>query len=140
VPHNPADWAKPKIVYPDISEEPRFCFDSSGAIVNGDCYWITLRPNFGSEWLLLLLAVANSSFITRYYDIAFHNKLYAGRRRFMTQYVKKFPLPNLESPAAQKIIQLVDNLKDDKTPCREHDREIDDLVWRSFGLIKEVCG
>ena len=98
VPHNPIDWTRPKIVSPDISEEPRFCFDSSGAIVNGDCYWMTLRPGFKSDWLLLLLAVANSSFVTRYYDIAFHNKLYAGRRRFMTQYVKKFPLPHIEDP------------------------------------------
>ena len=44
---------------------------------------------------MLLLAVANSSFITKFYDIAFHNKLYAGRRRFMTQYVKKF-LPHVK--------------------------------------------
>ena len=44
VPHNPSDWSRPKIASPDISEEPRFCFDPSGAIVNGDCYWMTLRP------------------------------------------------------------------------------------------------
>ena len=41
VPHNPDDWGKPKIAYPDISEHPRFFFDSSGAIIQGDCYWIT---------------------------------------------------------------------------------------------------
>ena len=51
-----------------------------------------------------MLAVANSSFIVRYYDPAFHNKLYAGRRRFMTQYVKQFPLPSIENQAAQEAI------------------------------------
>ena len=140
VPHNPNDWARPKIASPDICEEPRFCFDPSGAIVNGDCYWMTLRPGFKPDWLLLLLAVANSSFVTRYYDIAFHNKLYAGRRRFMTQYVKKFPLPPLEAPIAQRIIQLVGERIANKTPDEDREVEIDQLVWESFGLVEEACG
>ncbi len=44
VPHNPMDWSRPKIASPDISEEPRFCFEPNGTIVNGDCYWMTLPP------------------------------------------------------------------------------------------------
>ncbi|MGA2031490.1 MAG: N-6 DNA methylase [Thermoguttaceae bacterium] len=137
VPQNPRDWSKPKIAFSDISEQPRFCLDPSGAIVNGDCYWMTLRPGFKPDWLLLLLAVANSSFATRYYDIAFHNKLYAGRRRFMTQYVKKFPLPPLEAPIAQRIVQLVGARIAGKTPDDDHEREIERLVWQSFGLAEE---
>jgi methylase of polypeptide subunit release factors len=139
VPHNPLDWTRPKIASPDISEEPRFCFDPSGAIVNGDCYWMTLRPGFKSDWLLLLLAVANSSFVTRYYDIAFHNKLYAGRRRFMTQYIKKFPLPRLEAPVAQRIIQVVGERIAKKARDEARESEIDQLVWESFGLVEETC-
>lgn len=140
VPHNPTDWARPKIVSPDISEEPRFCFDSSGAVVNGDCYWMTLRPGVKPDWFLLLLAVANSSFATRYYDIAFHNKLYAGRRRFMTQYLQKFPLPHIEDPIARKIIPLVGELVANKMPDKRRETEIDQLVWESFGLAKETGG
>lgn len=140
VPHNPNDWRRWKIASPDISEVPRFCFDRSGAVVNGDCYWMTLRQGFASDWLLLLLAVANSSFVTRYYDIAFHNKLYAGRRRFMTQYVKKFPLPRLERRVAQKIIRVVGELVANRMPDEHRETEIDELVWESFGLIKETCG
>ncbi len=140
VPHNPLDWTRPKIASPDISEEPRFCFDPSGAIVNGDCYWMTLRPRLKSAWLLLLLAVANSSFVTRYYDIAFHNKLYAGRRRYMTQYVKTFPLPPLDAPVAQKIVQLVRKQIADELRDGSREMEIDQLVWESFGLAEETCG
>ncbi len=135
VPHNPLDWARPKIVSPDIVEEPRFCFDPSGALVNGDCYWMTLRRGFKSDWLLLLLAVANSSFVTRYYDIVFHNKLYAGRRRFMTQYVKRFPLPRLDAPVAQRIIQAVRQRIAQKARGEDGEWEIDKLVWESFGLV-----
>jgi len=97
VPHQPADWAKPKIVWPDISEEPKFFLDSSGAIVNGDCYWIKLRKDVDADWLYMMLAVANSKIATTFYDTVFHNKLYANRRRFMTQYVKAFPLPKSKS-------------------------------------------
>jgi methylase of polypeptide subunit release factors len=140
VPQNPADWRHPKIVSPDIAEEPRFCFDPSGAIVNGDCYWMTLRPGFEPDWLLLLLAVANSSFVTRYYDIAFHNKLYAGRRRFMTQYIKKFPLPDIDCPVTRRIIQLVGERVARKVPDHVRETEIDRLVWESFGLVKETGG
>ena len=68
---------------------------------------------------MLMMAVANSSFVTRYYDIAFHNKLYAGRRRFMTQYVKKFPLPDVEAPVAQRVVRLVRELVASKMPDPE---------------------
>ena len=139
VPQSPDEWRRQKIASPDIAEEPRFCFDSSGAIVNGDCYWMTLRQGFESEWLMLILAIANSSFVTRYYDISFHNKLYAGRRRFMTQYIKKFPLPHAKTPVSQKIIRLARELVMSRTLDREREAEIDQLVWESFGLVKEAC-
>jgi adenine-specific DNA-methyltransferase len=136
VPHSPADWDGPKIVFPDISEEPRSFIDKSGAVVNGDCYWMTLRDGFDADWLLLMLAVANSTFITRYYDIAFHNKLYSGRRRFMTQYVKEFPLPDLSSTTAKRIVKLAAKLV--SSPQNGTDSEVDELVWQAFGLTKEV--
>jgi adenine-specific DNA-methyltransferase len=157
VPHNPADWSLPKIVFPDIAAESRFFLDRCGAVVNGDCYWITLRPGQEADWLLLMLAVANSSFITRFYDIAFHNQLYAGRRRFMTQYVKQFPLPAISSRAAQRaiacarqLVALVDtpsempnpleSAEPTGTPKKAHEleREIDEQVWEAFGLEDRI--
>jgi len=137
VPQSPADWRKPKIVFPDIAELPRFFFDGTGAIVNGDCYWITLRKGVEETSLLLMLAVANSSFITKYYDVVFHNKLYAGRRRFMTQYVKEFPVPDLDSDAGQRIVTLTSRLVKGPTTGKI-EAEVDALVWKAFGLRKEI--
>ena len=154
VPHNPKDWSLPKIVFPDIAEQPRFFLDRSGAVVNGDCYWITLRPGSHADWLLLMLAVANSSFIIRYYDTAFHNQLYSGRRRFMTQYVKHFPLPDIESRPSQAAVARVRQLvaapvhrlaataasvgkaacRDPRSRLADLEGEVDDLVWQAFGL------
>lgn len=137
VPQSPEDWARPKIVFPDIAEAPRFFLDKTGAIVNGDCYWITLRAEVDPRLLLLMLAVANSTFVTRYYDVAFHNKLYAGRRRFMTQYVRQFPLPDLESRPAREIVHHVADILETRQVNPAREAVIDQLVWRSFGLVKE---
>jgi len=134
VPHQPDDWAKPKIAYPDISENPRFFFDDQGTLINGDCYWITLQHDIDPDWLFLMLAVANSTLITKFYDLMFHNKLYAGRRRFMTQYVEKFPLPDLAR--CHRIVQEVMSvLRSGRSETSE--RLLDRLVWEAFGLGEE---
>lgn len=132
VPHHPEDWARPKIAYPDIAELPRFFFDTSGAIIQGDCYWITLNDGMEPDWLLLMLAVANSTFITKYYDAVFHNKLYAGRRRFMTQYVEKFPLPDLQ--ASRQVVAEVSKVLQVGRATEATERKLNRLVWEAFGL------
>lgn len=132
VPHRPQDWAQPKIVWPDISAQPKFFLDQTGAIVNGDCYWIKLRPDTELDWIYLMLGVANSSVATTFYDTVFHNKLYAGRRRFMTQYVKDFPLPDINTPIGVKIVRAVKQLIVKPTPVREQKLEM--LVQQSFGF------
>lgn len=138
VPHQPREWAQPKIVFPDIAEEPRFFLDASGAIVNGDCYWMTLREGYGPDSLYLALAVANSSFIVRFYDTVFHNKLYAGRRRFMTQYVRTFPLPDPRAKSSQKAISLARKLVANPRRAEALEAACDEAVWRAFGLVKET--
>lgn len=137
VPQDPNAWRLPKVVWPDISEGPRFSLDTSGAIVNGDCYWMTLREGLDPRWLLLALAVANSSLGTRYYDTRFHNKLYSGRRRFMTQYVSDFPLPRLELPVTSELIQAARVLTEPNKSREEVEAlnaRVDRLVWRAFGV------
>lgn len=104
VAQQPSAWKQPKVVWPDISEHPKFFLDTSGAVVNGDCYWLLLRNGFEEDWLYLILAIANSEIATQYYDTVFCNKLYARRRRFMTQYVADFPLPDIKSKLAQAVV------------------------------------
>lgn len=132
VPHQPADWSKPKIVWPDISEQPKFFLDKSGAVVNGDCYWIKLRPGVDPDWIFLILAVANSGLATKFYDTVFHNKLYAGRRRFMTQYVREFPLPDLDSNMGQQLVKRVKRIVE--SPDGPEESEVETLVHQAFGF------
>ena len=101
VPQDPSAWKKTKLVFRDIAKEPTFWIDQSGSVVNGDCYWMVSNNPEQTDLLWLAAAVANSNFIEKFYDICFHNKLYAGRRRFITQYVEQFPLPNPDSISGQ---------------------------------------
>lgn len=107
VPQNPDSWKNRKIVFRDISEKPEFWLDETGAIVNGDCYWIEIDSSVFEETIYLALAVVNSNFIEKYYDAKFNTKLYSGKRRYMAQYVEQFPIPNPNTIEAKKAIKLV---------------------------------
>ena len=125
VPHKPALWKKPKVVFPDIAVSPRFAIDNSGAIVNGDCYWILIEDEDLAE---VVTAVGNSSFCTWFYDVACGNFLYAGRRRFMTQYMNHLPIPEPRS-------SLVDEIRSLRLANATQD--LDALIWSALG-IKQV--
>ena len=137
VPQRPSDWMCEKIAFPDISENNRFFLVDKGWVINGDCYWIRPRPGKDESWLHLMLAVANSSFALKFYDAVFHNKLYAGRRRFMSQYVSRFPLP--KRARAVEILGLMPELlrasaEQDAGEVSRLERKLDEAVWRAFGL------
>lgn len=143
VPQDPAEWARPKVVFRDISDKPCFWMDLEGSVVNGDCYWMTANRAEDEELLWLVLGVANSSFIEKFYDHRFNNKLYAGRRRFITQYVQHFPVPDPSSPAARRLVlstkKAFRSLAKDISP--ELELEIDRAVYEAFGLdLEEVAG
>lgn len=132
VPQNPSSWGHRKIVFRDISEKPQFWIDETGAVVNGDCYWIDINNNVQEDIIYLALAVANSQFIEKYYDIKFNTKLYSGKRRYQTQYVEQFPIPYYNSELAQKAIGLVkkiiaEGISNDSSYKEELDLIVDKL-------------
>jgi adenine-specific DNA-methyltransferase len=138
VPQQPDLWKKPKLVWRDITEQPTFWVDLDGTIVNGDCYWLTPDFSYKEEMLWLALAVGNSTFIEQFYDHKFHNKLYAGRRRFLTQYVDQFPLPFPDIELSRRIVIIAKQIYR-LIPDPEHERyqrELDMLVLEAFGLKK----
>ncbi|MCX6972751.1 MAG: N-6 DNA methylase [Verrucomicrobia bacterium] len=136
VPQEPSAWDYPKIVFKDIAVKPTFWLDTGGSVVNGDCYWFSLGNEL-TDIYWLALGVFNSTFIERFYDAHFPNKLYSGRRRFMTQYVSQFPLPCPKTKAAENIIKISRELFD--TPERENELfgKLNESVAEAFGLSSE---
>lgn len=110
VPQNATLWKYPKLIFPDISAEPRFAIDKSGAIVNGNCYWIYASNEEDLNLLYLIAGVANSNLMIKYHDLCFNNKLYNGRRRYLSQYIEKYPVPDPNTIYAHKIIDIVKRL------------------------------
>lgn len=136
VPHRPDQWKYPKLVFPDISLKPRFYFDKGGKIVNGNCYWILAAKEEDVEKLLLIQGIANSKLMTKYHDLVFNNKLYSGRRRYFTQYVERYPLPDFNSSKAKEIISIVKKLNqsNDKAEISELENLLEIKVAESFGV------
>lgn len=136
VPHRPDQWKHPKLVFPDISLMPRFYFDIGGKIVNGNCYWIVATNEEDIEKLLLIQGVANSKLMTKYHDLVFNNKLYSGRRRYFTQYVERYPLPDFRSPITKEIVSIVKNLNqsNDKKDISELETQLEIRIAKSFGV------
>lgn len=143
VPQDPEAWLSPKLVFPDISEKPNFWLDTEGGVVNGECYWLRCEREGEEDLLWLAMAVANSTFIEAFYDHRFNNKLYAGRRRFITQYVEQFPLPDPVREESKAIIALAKAIHE-RLPSAEADdlaADLDQLVWQVFGLAaKKIPG
>jgi methylase of polypeptide subunit release factors len=143
VPQDPNAWAAPKLVFRDIVEQPMFWIDTSGSIVNGDCYWLTCDLPGQTDLIWLAVAVGNSTFIERFYDYRFHNKLYAGRRRFITQYVEHFPLPDPGAALGKAIISKSKQAYAclETNASRDLEVELDRLVWQAFGFsVEEMSG
>ena len=136
VPQNPALWSLPKVVFPDISLYPRFCYDESGAIVNGNCYWMCANTESERQLLLLIEGVCNSDVMVRYHDLCFNNKLYSGRRRYLSQYIEQYPVPDPDSSVAKEIVNVVDiiNREVDSVTRDSSIKNLNALVREAFGL------
>ena len=57
--------------------------------------------------------------MSKYHDLCFNNKLYSGRRRYLSQYIEKYPIPNPETQESRNIISLVKELN--QQSCNNND-------------------
>lgn len=144
VPQSPDAWRQPKVVFPDISPEPRFYLDTKSRIVDGDSYWLTLRPGVPEDFLYVLMALANSKVIARFHDLAFNNRLYSGRRRYITQYVSRYPWPELSPSLTMEIVDCAklatraQAVETDWSKMDKHQTDLERLVAQAFRVEDPV--
>lgn len=110
VPQDPSLWVYNKMIWPDISDKPRFAFDNRGLYVDGNCYWFVPEDRENLDLLYLILGVCNSNFMKKYHSIRFQNKLYSNKYRYVAQYVSQYPIPNIHCSESQQIISIVKQL------------------------------
>lgn len=139
VPQNPYLWKFPKIVFPDISIEPRFSFDDKGRLVNGNCYWIVGEKESDLNLLLFIQGICNSTLMQKYHSLMFNNKLYSGRKRYFSQYIENYPLADYQSDEALKIVEIVKKLNtnnndEEKSMLLE---DLNKLVYKIYNIKED---
>ncbi|MDR8389941.1 Eco57I restriction-modification methylase domain-containing protein [Aliifodinibius sp. S!AR15-10] len=129
------EFAKPKILFPDISKEGDFTFDKEGT------YYMVNTAYFIPKDDLYLLALLGSNLIEFYYRgiLASYR---GGYLRFFTQYLEMIPIVNAEDDEREKIESLISQIltakKDNSdTDISELESKIDRLVYDLYGLDED---
>jgi hypothetical protein len=130
------EFEKPKIFFPDISNQANFTLDKDlGCFSANTTYFI-------ANGEIVLLGILNSKVLFFYYRNAF--SIYrGGYLRFFTQYLEQLPIAvsgsnPLENEVMEKTNELIELKKSapgaDTTAL---EAEIDQLVYELYGLTEE---
>jgi adenine-specific DNA-methyltransferase len=148
--NNPTDeylreFEKEKIVWQEMSFEPSFAYDDKKFYTLQTAYIMTGKN------LKFILGVLNSN-ISKWYMQNLAYSLSEGVQRWIKQYVEQLPLPPITKetqPLADQIVQKVDHIlsltqspdyeinKEKQEKVKELEREIDQLVYKLYGLTEE---
>lgn len=128
------EFKKPKIIYPDISTECRFCLDLTGALIPDSSFFLPTNN-------LLLLGVLNSSLAMYYFREACNsigNPNKKGRLRFKKTYVSDFPIPK-ETESNKLIIDRINDLVKININSKKNitEDEINNEVFKLYSLSKQ---
>lgn len=125
------EFDKPKIVWGEISDEPKFAYDESGIYVEATSFIMT------GENLKYLLATLNSA-LSKWYFERISTTTGMGTNRW-----KKFKLellPIAETEEQQPFIDLVDQIisyRKENKDTADLEAQIDRMVYELYGLTQE---
>ncbi|MGL2788863.1 TaqI-like C-terminal specificity domain-containing protein, partial [Helicobacter pylori] len=131
------DFEKEKIVWAEMTDEPRFIYDNKGFLTNQTCYFIARDDKY-------LFAILNSKVIY-FFMRQIASNLGEGAFRWIKQFIERLPIPQItpkNQELADKIIALVDKIlqakaKDPKANTQGLEKEIDALVYQLYHLTDE---
>ena len=124
------EFERPKVIYPEISEEARFYFDRSSYYADTTIYII---PDVDKA----MCAVLNSS-VTHYYvsQVAAINR--GGAIRWKNQYLSSLPIPKVGKSSQPGLRQLAQQAARAEGPeLTAIENEINQIVYRLFDLTPE---
>lgn len=99
------DFEKEKIVWAEMTDEPRFIYDNKGFYTNQTCYFIARDDKY-------LFAILNSKVIY-FFMRQMASNLGEGAFRWIKQFIERLPIPKItpeNQKIADKIIVLVDKI------------------------------
>lgn len=131
------DFEKEKIVWAEMTDEPRFIYDNKGFLTNQTCYFIARDDKY-------LFAILNSK-VMYFFMRQMSSNLGEGAFRWIKQFIERLPIPQItekNQELADKIIALVDKIlqakeKDPKANTQKLEKEIDALVYQLYHLTDE---
>ncbi|MGL2681279.1 class I SAM-dependent DNA methyltransferase [Helicobacter pylori] len=131
------DFEKEKIVWAEMTDEPRFIYDNKGFLINQTCYFIARDDKY-------LFAILNSKVIY-FFMRQMASNLGEGAFRWIKQFIERLPIPKItpkNQELAHKITALVDKIlqakeKDPKANTQGLEKEIDALVYQLYHLTDE---
>ncbi len=127
-----AEFKKPKVIYPQTAKSLYGCYDKAGTFGLNNVYFIPTRD-------LSLLAILNSRLFDWYARHKFYNlndPWEGGRLQFFAQYMEKVPIADRTAAQKAALSRLVEQILADlqSDGVRDIEREIDELVYRLYGL------
>jgi hypothetical protein len=124
---------EPKIVYPQILDEPNFAYDGTGAITNQKCFIIANVDMY-------LLGILNSRVVWRMIKQG-SPELRGGYAEPRKDFILSLPIPEAPDNEREAIADLVQSCLDAYgVDCEEWEREINERVARLYGLTLAEVG
>ena len=132
------DFEKEKIIWAEMTKEPRFIYDNFGFYTIQTCYTLI------SPYSKYLLGVLNSK-ISLYFMQQISATLGSASFRWIRQYVENIPIPKIDSTnqsIADSIIALVEEIlekkkQDSATDTTALESQINALVYTLYNLTNE---
>jgi type II restriction/modification system DNA methylase subunit YeeA len=129
------DFEKPKIIWGEISDKPKFAFDDEGYYAEATTFIMT------GEHLKYLLAILNSN-ISEWYFNQIGTTTGMGTNRWKKYKIELLPIKDLSSLEQIPFINLVNQIISDKkleplADTTHLEAQIDLLVYQLYGLTYE---
>ena len=120
------EFEKPKISYPDISENGCYALDTSGAFLTNTAYFIPSAH-------LALVGLLNSK-LTEFYYRHLSAQVRGGYVRAFSTYIGALPVPDLASSSAKQLATLVESITDRGEAPEDVEAEINAATYKVFDL------
>ncbi len=131
------DFEKEKIVWAEMTDEPRFIYDNKGFYTNQTCYFIARDDKY-------LFAILNSKVIY-FFMHQMASNLGEGAFRWIKQFIERLPIPQITEKNQELADKITDGAKailkskekDPKANTQQLEKEIDALVYQLYNLTDE---